>query len=200
MANVAEDSLEAILSDDSEILSIPSDYDSDSSRIRHFELNENNESFDRIFDDNEVETVESASAVSTGSVKKKAPGVNKRAIKRFQGRKMKSSVDDHNDLDAELFRIFSDDELRLKKQPWADLFQKRGPFSTAQRMRLKTLRRRVLSRGYAQMNRLKTQKRSKEIERSHDFLAHENDKLKAENESLKRELASLKAQMLCSSA
>lgn len=196
------DSLDAILSDDAvvsdDILSVPSDYDSDSTFSQPLVLDESLESLDGIFEHIDLETVETP-LVPIDIDTNHSSVINRRTVKQSRGRKMKSSVDDRNDLDVVLLSIFSEEELRLGKQPWANLKKTRGPFTTEQQKRLKTLRRRVLSRGYAHVNRLKTQKKNKEIESSKNFLVEENLMLKAENESLKIELAILRAHMLSSS-
>lgn len=103
-----------------------------------------------------------------------------------------------SELDQVIFEIFSEEDLRLDKSAWAARI-KHVRLTPMQLKRVKELRRRILSRKYAHVNREKTQRRNKDIVSSKEQLVRENEQLRSKNLSLQRELAALKDMMRKSS-
>lgn len=109
---------------------------------------------------------------------------NRRAVTIAPGSK-------HAAIDTQLLTIFSDADFRLSKHEWAKRLRL-ARLSTAQEARAKQLRRKILSRRYADDNRKKNARQINAVADERARLLADNDALRADNAKLMAELASLK--------
>ena len=94
-------------------------------------------------------------------------------------------------MDTQLLAIFSDADFELSKHEWSKRL-KLARLSPAQEVRAKQLRRKILSRRYADDNRKKNARQIVAVADDRARLLADNDTLRSENARLMAELASLK--------
>ena len=97
-------------------------------------------------------------------------------------------------LDAQLFQLFSPEDLRMKGKPWSDLISSLN-LNREQTIRVKQLHRRELCKGYSRDTRNRCDERQRDRVKTAPQLERENRTLRAEVDCLKARLVKLEYQL-----